>query len=334
MLKNPRGSVLVMAMWVLMLLTLFSISISYSVQRRAALLSRLQTLDALYPLAYSGVEFCKSLVAEDKDKEVDSLSDSWASLQNTNDTQLKNGAFSIGDGTHMGMTDEDSKINLNKTRPDILSRLIQQTASINKDKADELAYCLIDWMDSDSFFGHPDYGAEDSTYESLDKPYSSKDAKYEIIDEMLLVSGMTPEIFNALKPYVTVYGTGSLNINTVSRQVLAAIGFDAAAVDKIARYRSGPDGKDGTNDDQIFLKATSVSDDLDKKGGTPLDNSQKSILDGMVASGDMGVISTFFSAHITAVHNLSHASVELDAVIDRKGIVKLARSSRVQWPLR
>ncbi len=334
MLRNMKGSVLVLAMWALMILTLFSISISYSVQSRAALLSRLQTLDALYPVAYSGVEVCKSLIATDNQTDIDTLIDVWANVTPSETSQLKNGSFVIGDGKRNGMVDEESKVNLNKAKPDVLARLLQQVAKLNKDEAEELAYCLIDWMDSDSFFGHPNYGAEDSYYESLDKPYSAKDSKYELLDEMLLVSGMNKEIYDAIKPYVTVYGMGHINLNTASKPVLLSLGLSADLCDKIVRYRSGPDGRDGTGDDQYFQNLPTLIDELDKSGGTPTDLTQRSILDGLSTAGDVALYSSVFSARIVAHLEKNNASVELDTVMDRKGQVKLARSSGVLWPAR
>ncbi len=334
MIRNRRGSVLVMAMWALMLLTMFSLSISYSVQRRAALLSRLQTLDALYPLAYSGVELSRSLIADDVDKEIDTFTDTWAGFSAAGGVKLKNGSFVIGDGRRSGLVDEESKLNLNKAKPGILARLLQQVTSLSKDEADELAYCLIDWMDSDSFFGHPDYGAEDSYYESLDKPYSAKDFKYESLDEMLLVSGMNESVFEALKPYVTVYGAGHINLNTASKPVLTSLGFSSETCDKFMRYRSGADGKEGTADDSFFQDLPTIMAKLDTAGGTPVDISQKAILDGLIAAGEVALYSSVFSARIVAHLEKNNASVELDAVIDRKGKVKLARSSGVLWPAR
>ncbi len=320
-------------MWALMILTLFSLSISFGVQQRAALLSRLQTLDALYPLAYSGVELGKSYIKDDGDKELDTSADSW-SVGVPPEIALKNGVLKIGDGLKNGLVDEGSKINLNKTKPEILSRLLQQVAGLAKDDSEELAYCLIDWMDSDSFFGHPDYGAEDSAYESLEKPYSAKDMPYELLDETLLVSGMTTNIFEAIKPYVTVYGEGAVNLNTATQPVYLALGFDAKTAEDIARYLKGDDGLRGTGDDRFFSSLATVAEDMDKKAGTPLDGTQKSILDGLISGGSVGLNSAFFSAHITATLDKNKVSVVLDAVIDRKGKVKLARSSGVLWPAR
>ena len=69
----------------------------------------------------------------------------------------------------------------------------------NRERAEEAAYCLIDWMDSDSFFGHPQYGAEAQYYESLNRPYTPANKPFEVLDEMLLVKGVTPELFEKIK---------------------------------------------------------------------------------------------------------------------------------------
>ncbi len=50
----------------------------------------------------------------------------------------------------------------------------------------------------------------------------------------------------------TVYGDGTLNINTVSPATLEALpGFDAAAAESVIAWRAGPDGYLGTEDDGI-----------------------------------------------------------------------------------
>ena len=76
---RTRGSILVLALWALSVLTFFALSLGFGVRQKAALLSRLTTLDALYPIAYSGVENAKSLLRSDADTDVDLLTDPWAS---------------------------------------------------------------------------------------------------------------------------------------------------------------------------------------------------------------------------------------------------------------
>ena len=323
-----QGSMLVLALWVLTLLSVFSLSLGLGVRQRAALLDRLCTLDALYPIAYSGVEKAKSLVKSDADSTVDTLTDSWAAAEPAEG--LANGTFSLGSPAHPGLTDEERKINLNATSTEILSRLFQSAAGLPREHAEEAAYCLIDWMDSDSFFGHPQYGAEAQYYESLNHPYTPLNKPFQIVDEMLLVKGMTPELFEKIKPFVTVYGSGQVNINTAPREVLAALGFSEDGVGAITRYRAGGDGLDGTSDDNFFQSTGSIANDLKTKGDKPLEATQEAMLESLLNASRLGVSSTAFRVTSHAVLAKNKASLDVEAVIDRQGNVRYSRASEVR----
>jgi len=60
---------------------------------------------------------------------------------------------------------------------------------------------------------------------------------FSTINEVLLVEGITKEIFLQFKDLVTVYGLGKVNINTVSKPVLVALGLDAEVADLLIRFR-------------------------------------------------------------------------------------------------
>ncbi len=328
---GQAGSMLVMALWALTLLVLFSLSLGFGVRQKATLLSRLSALDAVYPIAYSGVEEAKSLVKSDTDFDVDAMSDPWAS--GSKRRELGRGVFSLLTDGSLPVVDEERKVNLNSTSNEIAERLFERVTGLSKSDADELVYNLLDWMDSDSFFGHPQYGAEASYYENLSKPYTTKNAPYEALDELLLVKGMTPEIFAKIRPYVTVYGNGRVNINTASREVLAALGFSEAAVDAIAAYRAGKDFAEGTSDDPFFTNVNSIAADLQTKGKTPLDDSQTVLLSGLIAGDRLSVVSSAFS--VTSRGELPDgAALEVDSVFDRKGVVLYQRTGEVRWPVR
>ena len=320
---------LVFALWMLSMLTVFALSLGFGVRQRAALLNRLATLDALYPIAYSGVEEAKSLVKSDADPMVDALTDSWA-VPPKSQEEIANGSFSLGTGPRPGLVDEERKINLNSANAEILSRLFQSVTGSSRERAEEIAYCMIDWMDSDSFFGHPQYGAEAQYYEGLRFPYSPADKPYQLLDEMLLVKGMTPELFEKIRPFVTVYGSGLVNINTAPREVLVALGFSAEGAETLARYRTGADGIEGTGDDNFFTNTAAILTDLTTKGGTPLDATQAVVLASLLSSSRLAVASTTFSVLSHAVLAKNGASLDVEAVVDRQGYVRYSRAFEVK----
>ena len=60
---------------------------------------------------------------------------------------------------------------------------------------------IIDWADADQTAGFPT-GAEDSAYLSLNPPYRTADRPFTVVSELLAVQGMTPQIYDALRPWV------------------------------------------------------------------------------------------------------------------------------------
>lgn len=66
-----------------------------------------------------------------------------------------------------------------------------------------------------------------------------------------LFYGQSPQ--EGLAPYMTVWGSGKINVNTASGRVLAVVpGMTPAILDAILRYRLGLDQQPGTTDDQYF----------------------------------------------------------------------------------
>ena len=338
---NTRGSILVLALWSLSLLSVFAVSLGYGVRQKLTLFARLEAIESLYSIAYSGIEKAKSVLKMDQDSEFDSLVDPWANNEaGFKQSQMVTGSFSVeyaapnADNketiTWYGLIDEERKININLADTETLSRLLQAAAHLKQDHADEIAYCIVDWRDSDAFFQHPDYGAEDSYYEGLSSPYEAKDGSFELIDELLLVKGVSRDIFDEIKSFSTIYGDGQVNINTALKQVLMALGLEAMTVDKILAHRAGADRLEGTQDDLDFSQTPSITADLDKTI-PPLALNEIAKLTNLIAAGKIKVSSSHFTVHSRATLNNGSATMDVEAVIDRTGKVYFSRSSGVQW---
>jgi type II secretory pathway component PulK len=85
-----------------------------------------------------------------------------------------------------GLVDEGSKLNLNNTNitVEMLELLPRMTP--------ELAAAIIDWRDADSTISTS--GAEAETYGRMRPPYLCKNAPFDSVDELRLVSGATMDI--------------------------------------------------------------------------------------------------------------------------------------------
>ena len=278
-MDNRKGSILIISLWALCLLTSFAISLSYGVRQKILLVQRLEERAKLRLIAEAGV---KRAIAELKDevkadeqqeKTYDSLTDGWSNnIGAFEDIKAGDGRFSVYSTyideesgvkvTQYGLVDEERKVNLNEANQTVLENLFRIVLGFDEVAAQELAASIIDWRDSDSELSIPVGSAEDSYYRSLKRPYEAKDAKFELLDEILLVKGVTPAVFDKLGDYVTIYGDGGININTTSKEVLLSLGLELNTVDKIISFRRGKDGIIGTIDDNAFRERSSIVPDL------------------------------------------------------------------------
>jgi type II secretory pathway component PulK len=138
------------------------------------------------------------------------------------------------------LTDENARLNLNRITRDVLDRLLQEL-SLEKSARDVILDSVQDWRDPNE--EHRLNGAESDYYQTLPMPYRSKNADFDAVDELLQVQGMTREILYGrpeapgLIEYLTVWGTGAVNVNTASPVVLRALGYAPAEVDLLTGRR-------------------------------------------------------------------------------------------------
>lgn len=134
---------------------------------------------------------------------------------------------------------ENGKININgindENREILTTFLIKK--GVDLPEADIIADSVLDWIDDDDLT-HLN-GAEDKYYESLPDPYKSKDGPLSSIEEMTLIRGVTPEIFETIKDSITVYGERNINVNVniASGEILSSIpGLSDDIVEELSLY--------------------------------------------------------------------------------------------------
>jgi general secretion pathway protein K len=104
-----------------------------------------------------------------------------------------------------------------------LLQVLDLKTPLDQSDAQELANAVIDWIDSDSNIRSPG-GAEDGYYADLELPYYAGNKLLHSVSELRWVKGMTPEIYRALEPYVSVLDQSArLNINTADKILVSAI---------------------------------------------------------------------------------------------------------------
>ncbi|MEA3305922.1 MAG: type II secretion system protein GspK, partial [Candidatus Omnitrophota bacterium] len=150
-----------------------------------------------------------------------------------------------------GAGDESGKLNINKIDKELLAELPGFSV--------ELASAVLDWCDEDSL-ARAD-GAEDDYYKGLENPYECRNAAFSVPEELMLVRGVTKEIYDKVKGIITVYGeSAAVNINTSPAEVLAVlVGVEFEELPaKIVNYRNGHDELPGTEDDRVFTDTKTI----------------------------------------------------------------------------
>jgi len=232
-----RGSVLLLVLWTLFFLSALALAVAAYVGGGIELAGALKSDRIGYFAARAGVEQAITVVVCDSNG-WDALTESWSNDEETfRDVAVGEGRFTVkwvgpheksGRKTRYGLSDEESRISLNSARTDraVLRALLQRIGELDPAKALRIADAIVDWRDGDD--QELTEGAENGYYQALPSAYKCHNGPLDCVEELLLVREVTPELFRALEPYVTVYGSGIVNINTAGRDVLATLG-DAVA---------------------------------------------------------------------------------------------------------
>jgi len=149
---------------------------------------------------------------------------------------------------------EQGKLDVNTSPPEELYRL-GVALGLEPERAREIALAIADWR------GAPTIGGFDEYYSSLTPSFRARHASFEEIEELLLVKGVTPEIFygtyvpnvesvagprlvarQGLVDCLSVYGSrGAVDANTAAPAVLVAIGVPPDVVSAlVARRQMAP----------------------------------------------------------------------------------------------
>jgi len=100
----------------------------------------------------------------------------------------------LGAGTYSWrISDEDGLVNINTAPRQVLENLLRSCGVPLGVERDTVIDSILDWRDTNG--DHRLNGAEDDYYQSLSPPYSSKDGPLDLIEELLLVRGVTPALY-------------------------------------------------------------------------------------------------------------------------------------------
>jgi general secretion pathway protein K len=287
--QTKSGIALIIVMLVIVVLGMLAAGLAYSMKVETKLARNASAEPEIEMLGLSGVQLASYVLAPTPPCPYDSLNQKWAggagSDCDTNaalaDTSLKNnelgrGRFSIS------IIDLERKVNINYASRPVLEKAVD-LLGLDLIDSSTIVDSVEDWRDRNE---NPQVnGAESAYYLGLPKPYVAKDGPIDDLSELLLVRGVTPEIYwgpggnhRASAPADAAYGGATLagavglfdlfntvgrmqiNVNTAPKEVLQLLpGIDENLAESIVRQRAGLDGVDGTEDDTPFQSIGELS---------------------------------------------------------------------------
>jgi len=181
------------------------------------------------------------------------------SIQYPNQRPLPQGTTAVdynfpGGVAHVEIIPETAKLNVNLAPPEELYRL-GIAIGLDPNRAQQVAKAIVAWRQPAG-----DAGESDGYYSSLDPSFRAPHASIQEIEELLLVKGVTPDIFygtyipaeegssgpegarliprEGLADCLSVYGARDrVDANTASPAVLAAVGLNPYAISALIERR-------------------------------------------------------------------------------------------------
>lgn len=307
--SSRNGTILITTLWILTILSVLAMGIGFRVSIEARLSKyNLDRIKGLY-LAKAGIVKAMEVLSKDTNA-YDSIRECGITLPWDRGLENVFVKIPLGDGTftvsyeeegkpYLGMMDEERKININKAEYKVLYQLF-----LGKEP-ENLAASIINWRGPAQLMVE---GAQDKDYELLAAPYKCKHADFSCIEELLLVNGMTPEIFESIKEYITVYTDGKINLNTATVRVLRVFGLSDQSIGTIILTRNDADNVAGTKDDVAFSSISQAQSLL-------TDENDRAIL---VNNNIFTTASNYFRIESKGMIDKSKIGARIVCVVDRK----------------
>lgn len=259
---------LLMTILIISLILIMTLRFNSSMRTSLINAANLQDAIALDNMAKSVFNSARAVLSVDAvESAYDTLHEDWANLGAV--AQFAAYFFARGQGG-MDIIDHSGRLQINsllQKKEDTwtineeqkkvwLNLLSAEEFELDEDEALNIFEAIIDWLDEDDDplgFG----GAESSYYQGLEFPYTPRNGPMEFIEELLLVQGITEELYfgtdevPGLASLVTPHGRdGKININTADAFVLGALSedIDQDMVDGMLTFRDDEENDLGNSE--------------------------------------------------------------------------------------
>jgi general secretion pathway protein K len=260
--SSNRGIALVMVLWVLMLLSVIVGEFCYSMKTQVNITGNYKENTEAYYIALAGLNNAiynmvyQTVIpppsADDPEADEDAVK--WRI-----NTIIPSIDYA-GGRVEVWIDNESGRININLADRGLLMLMLSGFDLTDEEK-EIIVDSIMDWRDADDL--RRLHGAENEYYQSLPRPYSAKNGPFDTAEELLLVRGVTPEIYyGGLDRMVTVFPKAApkqtsdrrkrdtgidfnrLNINAIPPAMWAAMpGITGDMVEQLTEFRKEKDFK-------------------------------------------------------------------------------------------
>jgi general secretion pathway protein K len=228
--KSPRekGIVLFMVLWVLILLSVIATEFCFTMRTEVNMVRNFKEQTEAYYIALAGLNRAvyellrnesspeKKKLLADENEETLEMAERWRMNTDIPPVPFAGGRFMVRIGNEAG------KININ-TAGEPLLKMMLNGFEIEAQEKSIIVDSIMDWRDENDL--HRMNGAENDYYQSLPEPYDCKNGDFDTIEELLMVRGITPEIFyGGLKNMVTAFKDSGSKRGKVRRRSAKASG--------------------------------------------------------------------------------------------------------------
>ncbi len=213
---------MVIVIWVLSLLTIMAGSFALTMRRETIVISSVKDSAVALAAAQTGVTVAqRMLTAVDNDKR-------WHADGSVYQIQFQDAEIRVR------LFSEQGKIDINKAGEELLTSMMNAT-ELETEKKQELVDSIMDWRDQDDLVQNN--GAEKKEYADAGLAYQPANKNFRLIDELQLVLGMTPAIYQQLHALITVFsGSASVDRKLAPKEVLAVIADSETDLETVDDY--------------------------------------------------------------------------------------------------
>jgi len=242
--RRKRGAALLAVLWLSAALAAIALSVAAAVRSETERAANSTDAARGYFLAAGAIERALLYIEW---APLDTGPDRRSRYYNS-DTPRLNFDFPDGVAT-VDIISESSKLDVNGATPDELYRL-GEALGADPERAREISLAIADWRTAAPPGAPP--SVFDDYYLGLAPSFRGRHASFQEIEELLLVKGMTPELFYGtyerdasgrlvprpgFRDCLTVYGTGMLDVNFAEPAALAAVGVPPETISAILDFR-------------------------------------------------------------------------------------------------